>query len=131
MTLARALGVFLLCAVVSVLLLDGVTLLMSAGSSSLDLKDVGWGSLVFLPFVVLGGVVFGSICLLTVGPADRKSSTRLMRVGFVSGLIYSALILISFGALVPQALVLVAASALAGCASGYLWSRLFEQARDA
>jgi hypothetical protein len=121
----RGVVVFLLCAVISLLILDlGLIILNWSVEGTADLLV---GSLMFLPFIIAGGVTFGSLLLLANEPKDRANERWLVMRGLVSGLLYSAIVPVSFGAIVPRALVLVAAGGAAGAVSGFLWCRLVER----
>jgi hypothetical protein len=121
----RDFSVFALCAFVSLVILD-------LGLVAFSPTNVGGGELVFagllfLPFIIVGGLVFGSILLLT---SDRRSRSRmpwLVSRGAVCGAVYAVFIMLAFGAVVPSALMYVAAGGVAGATSGFLWCRLVEQ----
>jgi hypothetical protein len=123
--LLRGAAVFVLCTVLSVTILDATLLWLSSATATLD--EIVTGSLIFLPFIVAGGVIFGGLLLLTTEQEARAKSGRMLIIGGVSGLLYSAIILFSFGAIVPNSLYLVGASGIAGSISGLLWSRLVER----
>jgi ABC-type xylose transport system permease subunit len=90
-------------------------------------SGLGLANFLFLPFIIVGGIVFGSILLLISERRDWSSASWLASRGAICGALYAALVMFAFGAIMPLSLVYVAASGIAGATSGYLWCRLVEQ----
>ena len=125
MKILRGATVFLLCALVSMLV---VYLMLSLFSpSNRDGGGFIFISLISLPFIILGGAIFGALLLLTSERKDRARMEWIISRGSISGLIYSAILMFSFGARFPEAFVWIAAGGVAGAVSGFLWCRLIEQ----